>query len=121
MAFNKEFIIDSVKTIDNYFGWPNAVAFVQARWKITHTDYPEGAAYHVFVQELDVESITESTFVLIDDVTDQLIEQWVTSKLDPETVIRIEMNALEVIKASHYHSALTTHYQNPDMLHPPLI
>lgn len=121
MAFNKQFVVDVVKVHDNYFGWENAVALVQARWIITHSEYPLGQATHVFTQELDCESITEESFIAIDDVTDADYERWVTASLNPQTVASIEDHSLNYIKKTHRIASLTTHYTNPDMTGPVLV
>lgn len=115
MAFAKQFVVDLVKTHDNYYGWPNAVGFVRAHWNITHSDYPSGEAKHYFVAELDVDAITADSFVAIDDVTDAILEQWVTGGMTSEDVLGIENNAISLIRSSHFIESLTTHYTNPNL------
>jgi len=121
MAFNKQFVVDVVKTHEDYFGWANAVALVQARWIITHSEYPLGEAVHTFVQEIDCEGITEESFISIDDVTDADYERWVTASLSPQVIASIEDHSLRHIKKTHRIASLTTHYTNPDMMGPPLV
>lgn len=121
MAFTKEFVVDLVKTHDNYYGWPNLVQFVQAHWKITHSSYPDGEAVHYFVKELNVDEVTEETYLAIDEVTDSVLEQWVTADLTADEVTAVENHSISIIRSSHFRSSLTTHYQNPDSLVVPLI
>lgn len=121
MAFSKQFVVDVVKTHDDYYGWQNAVAIVQARWIITHSDFPLGEAVHVFTQELDCQAITEESYIPIENVTDADYERWVTAAMSPELITNIENHSLAYIKKTHRMASLTTHYQNPDMAGPPLV
>lgn len=115
MSYAREFIKDKVLTHDSYYGWDNAVAVVHARWKITNSQYPQGFAYHHFMQELDVDHIERDTFIAIADVTDAILETWCTRHLGNNNIVEIETNSLAEIQRCHRMAQLTTHYKNPDL------
>lgn len=115
MGFSKEFIIDTLKTHDEKHGFPDVISIVMARWKITHSDYPNGYAYHGFAIELDLRGITEENFTMAEDVTNEMVEQWCAERLTPNQISEIEMNCLPGIERMHKLNSLTTYYQNPDV------
>jgi hypothetical protein len=114
MAYTKEFIVDRVYTQPEYYGWVDTVLLVEARWKITHNDYPNASSYHLFRTELDTTDLSHDTYVPLADVTDAMLEQWVTSQLTPDQVRAIEGAALPALRYMHYKSTLNEHYSNPD-------
>lgn len=118
MAFNREFIVDQVKTHDSIHGFENAIALIKARWKITHSDYPNGFAYHVFQKYFHHDTYTLETFVPIEDVTDAMMEQWVSEGISPEAMNEIYNAAFPVIQATDAEVGLTTHFHNPAFLGP---
>jgi hypothetical protein len=115
MSFSREFIVDTIKTHDAYYGYVNAIAIVSARWKITNSQYPNGCAYHCFMKELDVDSLTPACFLPIEDVSNEQLEQWCIADMSPNTIAEIELMALIEIKRSHAMQSLTTYYQNPEV------
>ena len=118
MAFATEFIVDVVKTHDNIHGFENAIAVIKARWRITHTDYPNGEAFHGFHKYFHHDTYELETFTPIQDVTNEMMEQWVTSAITPETREAIFHRAFTQIQVTDAEHGLTTHYQNPDYLGP---
>lgn len=115
MGFSKEFIVDTLKSHDEKHGYSDVIAIVMARWKISHSDYPNGYAYHGFVIDLDLRGITEENFIAADEVTDAMIEQWCVERLTPNKIQEIEVNALPAIERMHKMNSLTTYYQNPNV------
>lgn len=120
MAFNLEFIKDTVLTHDEIHGFENAIAYVAARWKITHSDWPNGFVYHGFSKRLPIEELTLETYIPIEDVTDAQLEAWVISDVDADTRLNIQMRALPFIQQKHELFGLTRYYQNPDAPRTPL-
>jgi hypothetical protein len=118
MAFSREFIVDAVYKQEEYFGWENTVLMVEARWKITHSDFPGAAVFHRFVVDLDTTFLSHDTYVPIDQVTDAILEEWVTAPLTQDQISAIEGNALPALRRIHYKNSLTVHYQNPDLVTP---
>jgi len=115
MAFSTEFIVDQVKVHPDLHGFQNAIALIRARWKITNSDHPDGFAYHMFEKAFNEDVYTLETFVAVDDVTDAMMESWLTSALTADTVLRIKMNALPRIEFTHEEARLTVHYVNPEL------
>ena len=115
MSYTREFIKDKILTHDEYYGWQNTIAVIYARWKITNSQYPDGFAYHYFHKELDVDAITQDTFIAIDDVTDEQLEAWCVAGLSNNTIVEIETHNLAEIQARHKMAQLTEHYTNPDL------
>jgi hypothetical protein len=114
MAYNTEFIVDQVKVMDEIHQFQNAVTLVKARWRITNTDYPNGEAFHVFHKYFYHDTLEAETFVPIEDVTDAMLEQWVTGGITVEAREAIYARAMVQIQVSHAEHGLTTYYQNPD-------
>jgi hypothetical protein len=52
------------------------------------------------------------TFVQIEDVTDAMMEEWVTAGMAEETKQRIKMANLERIRLSHEEAQLSTYFEN---------
>jgi hypothetical protein len=115
MAFNKQFIVDQVKTHDNIYGFENAIALIKARWKITHSDYPNGFAYHAFHKYFHHDTYNLETFTPIQDVTDAMMEEWVSGAISPEAMNEIYNAAFPYIQATDAEHGLTTYYQNPEV------
>ena len=115
MGFSKEFIVDTIKSHDEKHGYSDVIAIIAARWKIMHSDYPNGFAYHGFIIDLDLRGVTEENFVAAENVTNEMLEQWCLLNITPNQVSEIEMAALPVIERSHKMNSLTTYYQNPDV------
>jgi hypothetical protein len=115
VGFSKEFIVDTIKSHDEKHGYSDVIAIVAARWKITHSDFPNGFVYHGFVIDLDLRSITEDNFTPADQVTNEQLEQWCVANMTPDRILQIENNAIIGIERSHKMNSLTTYYQNPDV------
>jgi hypothetical protein len=118
MPFNTEFIVDLVKTHDEIYGFENAIALIQARWKITHTEYPNGYVYHAFRKYFHHDTYTLETFTPVDQVTNEMMEQWLTADLSPDVKNDIFHRAFPIIQQVDAEHGLTTHYQNPDLTTP---
>jgi len=118
MAFNREFIVDQVLTHDQIDDMQNVIAVIKARWKITHSDYPNGFAYHAFNKYYYEGDFDLDNFIPIEDVTDAILEQWVTSSMVPDTVNEIYVAAMPLIRAKDAEHGLTIHFQNPEALPP---
>lgn len=116
MAFSREFIVDQVKVHDSIHGFENAIALIKARWKITHSDYPNGYAYHAFHKYLHHDTYTLETFVPIDQVTNEMMEQWVSADITPEVLNSIYTAALPFIQMKDAEAGLTTYYESADAI-----
>jgi len=112
MAYNLEFIVDQVKVHPEIHKFVNGIALIRARWKITNTDYPDGFAYHLFQKSFSHDSYTLDTFVAAEDVTDAMMEEWVTGDMHADTKQRIKMASLQQIMFSHEEAQLTTYFEN---------
>ena len=115
MSYTREFIKDRLLTHDSHAIWSDVIAVVYARWKITNSQYPDGFAYHYFQKELDVNAITQDTFIAIDDVTNEQLETWCVAGLSNNTIVEIETHNLAEIQHRHKMAQLTEHYTNPDL------
>ena len=116
MAFTHEFVVDRVLVHDNYFGFQNAVKLIQAHWVIRHTEYPDGRAHHYFEIKFDLDDpgLDPETYVPISDVSDAVIEQWLTGDLTYTQINDINANAFPMIQRVHEIESLETWYENPD-------
>jgi hypothetical protein len=114
MAYAREFIKDAVFTHDDYYGFPDAIAVIQGRWKITNTQYPDGFAYYPLRVKLDLTVMTPATYTAVTDVTDAQLEAWCTATMTGTQIAEIEMSVLHLIQDKHERAALTTYYQNAD-------
>ena len=119
MSYTRKFIKDRLLTHDEYYGWQNAIAVIYARWKITNSQYPDGFAYHYFQKELNVDAITQDTFIAIDDVTDEQLEAWCVAGLSDNTIVEIETHNLAESQARHKMAQLTEYYTKPDIMPSP--
>ena len=112
MAYNLEFIVDQVKVHPEIHQFVNGIALIRARWKITNTDYPDGFAYHLLQKSFSHDSYTLETFVPAEDVTDAMMEEWLTGDMHANTKQNIKMASLQQIMFSHEEAQLTTYYEN---------
>lgn len=115
MAFNREFIVDQILVHEQLDDMQNAIASIKARWKITHSDYPNGVAYHVFHKIYLEGEFDLDNFIPIEDVTNAVMEQWLTANISPEAINEIYNAAFPQIKTTDATFGLTTYYENPDM------
>lgn len=112
MAFNRQFIVDQVKVYPEIHKFVNGIGLIRARWRITHTDHPDGYADHLFEKAFHHDSFELDTFVAIDDVTDAMMEEWLTADMLEATKQRIMMANLERIRRSHEEAQLSTYFEN---------
>jgi len=113
MTINKEFILDLVKKYDNYNGFENVISYIQARWKLTDPQYPNGVTYHLFTLKIDLSNLNSSTFKPIDQITNSEMEAWCEATLTTDQKLSIETGAITPIRESHEFNSMTTYYQNP--------
>lgn len=116
MAIQKEFIVDIIKKYDNYAGFENVIAFIQARWKLTDPLYPAGVTYHLFTCKLNLNGLNPDTFKPIDQVTNEEMEQWCVNTITTTQQLEILNQAINTVKYSHELNSMTTYYTNPNML-----
>jgi hypothetical protein len=112
MAFNTQFVVDQVKVYPEIHKFTNGISLIRAHWIITNTDHPDGAAHHVFEKSFSHDSFTLETFVPVEDVTDAMMEEWVTSSIAADTIQKIKMAALERIRFTHEEAQMTTYFEN---------
>lgn len=113
MSINKEFIPDILKKYDNYFGFENVISYIQARWKLTDSEYPNGVTYHSFNIKLDLTNLSNETFTPIDQITNETLELWCTQSISTTQRLEILNRALMPIISSHEINSMTTYYVNP--------
>jgi len=114
MAVKTEFIVDLIKKYDNYAGFENVIAYIEARWKITDALYPNGAAYHVFKCKLNLSSLHSDTFKPVTEVTNEEMEAWCSKTVTPNQRIDILNSSIEPIIYSHQINSMTDYYVNPN-------
>ena len=112
MAFNTQFIVDKVSVYPEIHGFTNGIGQIRARWRITNTDHPDGFSDHLFEKNFHHDTFELDTFVQIADVTDAMMEEWVTAGMADETKQRVKMANLERIRLSHEEAQLTTYFEN---------
>jgi hypothetical protein len=115
MSVQKEFIVDIIKKYDNYAGFQNVISYIQARWKLTHPQYPNGFTYHLFTRKLDLSSLNNETFKPIDQVTNEEMEVWCLEGITTTQRLEILNQAIDPIMYSHEINSMTTYYTNPDL------
>ena len=114
MSFTKEFVVNEVRVHSEIHGFTNAIALIIAHWRITHSDYPNGVAYHFFRKYFHHDLYTLETFTPVEDVTDAMMEQWLTADMTPESIIEIENRAMDVIKQKDAEAGLQVYYTAAD-------
>jgi len=114
VTIKTEFIVDLIKKYDNYAGFENVIAYIEARWKITDSMYPNGAAYHVFRCKLDLTNLQPDTYKPISEITNEEMEAWCTKTISQNEKINILNNAIGTIIESHEINSMTVYYVNPN-------
>jgi hypothetical protein len=114
VTIKTEFIVDLIKKYDNYAGFENVIAYIEARWKITDSAYPNGAAYHVFRCKLDLTNLNSDTYKPIGEITNEEMEAWCTKTIPQNEKINILNNAIGTIIESHEINSMTVYYVNPN-------
>ena len=113
MSVNAKFIVDKVDVYEEYYGWSNVVSRVNARWELTHPDYPDAKVYHIFFFTLDPTAIQQESFVPIEQATDEVLEQWCLATVSAETMQEIKVAAIPALRYQQQGKGLTTYYSNP--------
>jgi hypothetical protein len=114
MAVKTEFIVDLIKKYDNYAGFENVISYIEARWKLTDSLYPNGAAYHVFRFKVNLDNLSPSTFKPIAEITNEEMEAWCSTTMTTDQKAQILSRAIDPIMYSHEINSMTVYYTNPN-------